>query len=184
MQYLARQLILIAAVTYAAFVLQSSLVPLVFPNAWAPNLIVAGLVWMVWRSSGRTAIVVAAGWGLIADGLSPGGLGINVVGFVAAAWLIQLACCRLPRLPVVLLSALLALTALVVPTVTAVIGLALAREVVDIRSLLMQGTGSAVSTGLLAMGLLLAWRMVFDPQANSDDRQTVAVSNRWSMLTE
>src|ERR1700688_3886413 len=75
--------------TYFVFVMQSSFASKLAIARCSPHLVLAGLILAVLRSSTRQAMLLAACWGLISDGLSDGRIGVDVAGFTLSALAIQ-----------------------------------------------------------------------------------------------
>lgn len=169
--------------TYAAFVVETSVVPLLGLASFAPRVVLATLVCLVWRAGGRSGLWMAAAWGLISDGLSTGPLGIDVVVYVLAAAGIQTIRDRiLDSSPAMGLTA--GLVAFVVPIVGTGIRMAAERHAIEWDNLVVAAAPAACSTGLLTIGFVLAFRSLFSQRSSEDAASTASVSNRWSMLTE
>jgi hypothetical protein len=78
--------ILLAAAGYTAFSLQSTLAPRLQIGPARFDLAIAGLFWILGRAAPAERLWLAAAWGLVADALGDGPLGLHVV------WHTMLAC--------------------------------------------------------------------------------------------
>jgi rod shape-determining protein MreD len=169
--------------TYFVFVCETTLMPLLGWGTLAPRVVLAALVWAIWRCESPAGLLIAAGWGLIADGLSTGPLGIDVVAYVVAAAVVQSIRERSPDSPWVI-----AITTCLIAFAVPIAGMSLQRAIVqqplDVESLCLAAAGSAGSTAVLTAILLCVWRMMFGRRTKPDNDSVAHVSNRWRMLTE
>lgn len=182
-QFLRRLVVLVVA-GYATLAVQTGVVNPWAPAACVPNLLAAGLVWMVGVVPGRLVVATAAGWGLVADGLCAGPLGTHVVSFAIAAWLVQRVGLRGARPSAALLGILAAAAAWVALLVSTAVRLGISREAIDWRTQMLQGAGALAATGLVTIGVVIAWRAVFGSRRRREGGEPISVSNRWQMLTE
>jgi rod shape-determining protein MreD len=176
--------ILLALVaTYVTFVLDTSVTPLFSWTGVAPQIALATLVGIVWRSESRCGLSLAAAWGMIADGLSQGPLGIDLIVYVATAAFIQSVRSRAPD-SLLLAGMTTGLVAFAVPIVDSSLRLAIDRESIDIESMCLAGAGPACATAVLAISLLVVLRSVRGRPTDASNDPIAHVSNRWRMLTE
>jgi rod shape-determining protein MreD len=169
--------------TYVVFVCETSLLPLLGWGAFAPRPVFAALVWSVWRSESRMGLLIAAICGLIADGLSTGPLGIDVVVYVVAAGIVQSIRARSANSTWVI-GATTALIAFAIPVAGISLRRAIEQQSSEIERLCLAAAGSACSTAVLAAILFCTGRLVFGRPAIMDNGSIAHVANRWRMLTE
>ena len=177
------QWIWICAWTYLMFVLQSSMAHGLSIGGCAPHLVLAGLILMAVRLSGRNGLLLAALWGLLSDCLSDARLGADVIGFVLVTLVAQWGDVRLGlRSPWRLggLSVVLVWSASVLSN-----GLRMHADgrLASFRSFCITALGSALYTGAIVGIASLVARFI-DRKATSDSAAAPAVSNKWRMLTE
>jgi rod shape-determining protein MreD len=172
------------AATFAAFVLQTSLVPLGNAGTIQPNFVLGGLVWMVWRAGPRTGLLSAAAWGAIADGLAQGPLGIDLIGYTMAAWIVQLVRDRGTTGSVLRVVGVTGSVVLAVSAASAGAREFIERQEVDSSLLLAWAGGQALATAMLAALLVMFRNLVFGHSAETGGRTKARVSNQWRMLTE
>jgi rod shape-determining protein MreD len=178
------KILFLIAITFAVFSLQTSLAPLSGPGIVRPHLVLGGLVWIVWRAGPFTGLVTAAAWGLIADGLAQGPLGIDLVGFTLAAWIIQLVRERGPGGSAPRVGAVTGGVVFVVSVASVGVREFIERQNVDFSQLLQWAGGQAVATAILAIVLVKVGTLLIGPPADIGAAPTPRVSNRWRMLTE
>src|SRR5262245_41288088 len=154
--------------TYLVFVLHSGFAREAAVAGCIPNLILAGLVLMILRTTGRGAVALAAVWGFLSDCLVEGRLGANVVSFVLTA-------CALKRLSVHwnLRSPWRVGAISIVLVWGELVASGSFRVLADGRTpnllpLALSAPGSAVYTGVLVAILSLAARLVW-PDPTDDD---------------
>lgn len=177
-------LLLTTVIAYAAFVVQTSLVPLLGWDAFSPQLAIAVLVGMTWRMGGRFGLMLAAIWGLIIDGLSAGPLGIGLVGCVISAWGVQWVRSRWPACSPLLAGLMTGAATFTIITATVVLERLAQNSPVDWELIGARGAATAASTAILATGCMLAFQLVRGtPRADSLSAAS-PFSNRWRMLTE
>jgi hypothetical protein len=123
-------------------------------------------------------------WGAISDGLAQGPLGIDVVGFVLAAWIIQIVRNRQASDSALMFGALTGAIAFSVSATSAGVREFIERQGVDLSLLLAWAGGKACTTAVLAVGLMLVRQIVMGRVPGADAAMTTRVSNRWRMLTE
>lgn len=169
--------------SYVAIVAETSIAPLLGWGALTPRPVLAALVCIVWRANGRAGLLLAAVWGLIADGLSTGPLGVDVILFVVAAAVVQTLRVRLPSRSLVI-GFFAGVMAFLVPIAGTSVRLAVENQTIDWERMCIAAAGTACSTGLLATTLVFAWHVLFGRDANVDHESIAHVSNRWKMLTE
>jgi hypothetical protein len=170
--------------TYLVFVLHSGFAREVAVAGCTPNLILAGLVLMILRTTGLGAVALAALWGFLSDCLVEGRLGVDVVSFALTACAVrQVSAHWNMRSPwrAGAISTVLVWAALVASSSFRVLADA---RTPHLPTVALSATGSAVYTGLLVAILSqVVWLVWRDP--NDDDAVVVpAVSNKWRMLTE
>lgn len=177
------KILLLLAATYLVFVLETSLLPLFGADSIRPRLALAALALVARPCQGRTGILIAAGWGLISDGLSRGSLGIDLVAFVVATWVLQVVRSRSPRalwFPGVMTG----VVALGVLVVGASARAAIEQKAIQLEPLCVAAMGAAGTTALLATGLLSLEQLFSRRPPDDNGAAAPHVSNRWSMLTE
>ncbi|MFN0054256.1 MAG: rod shape-determining protein MreD [Planctomycetales bacterium] len=165
--------------TYVAFVLQSSLVPRLGWGAAAPHLVLAGLVWMVWRSEARQGGIGAAVWGLLADALSGGPVGGGVVVFVLTAWGLQEVRARWRRMTWYQPGVLTGVVVLCVPVAINLLRLASQSEPVEVSKLIIQEVPAVISTALLAILACGMFQALRRRGGEGGGDFTGGVSSRW-----
>src|SRR5262249_24042348 len=170
--------------TYLIFVLHSGFAREVAIAGCTPNLILAGLVLMILRTTGHGAVAVAAVWGLLSDCLIEGRLGADVVSFLLTACAVrQLSVHWNLRSPwrAGAISIVLVWVELVASSNFRVLA---DGRTPDPAALALSAAGAAVYTGLLVAILSLAARLVWCDPSDDDAAAVRAVSNKWRMLTE
>lgn len=178
------KILFLIAITFTVFALQTSLAPLWGAGALRPQLVLGGLVWIVWRSGPATGLLTAAAWGLIADGLAQGPLGIDLVGFTLAAWIVQLLRERGTSGSALRAGGATGGVVLVVSAATAGVREFIERHQVDPGQLLLWAGGQGLATAILAIALVQVGSLLFGRPADSGAAPPPPVSNRWRMLTE
>jgi rod shape-determining protein MreD len=172
----------IGAWTYVIFVLQTCAAHELAIGKCAPHLLLAGLMLMAARVSGRQLWYLAALWGFLSDCLSDACLGADVIGFVLAALLVKWGDMRLglnsPWQRGTLAAALvwcsvILSTKLRMPS----------DQSVSLWTLSIAALGTAVYTGAL-VGLASRAACLIGMQKRPGSQAATVVSNSWRMLTE
>jgi rod shape-determining protein MreD len=174
----------ILAWTYLIFVLHTGLVRSLAAGGCTPHLVLAGLVLMSLRTSGREGLALAAGWGLLSDCLADGRLGPEVVAFVLATFVISHLSRRWNLKSPVMAGAAACAIVWGTPAISA--GL---RMFPDGRNSVLAApvwlaAGSALYTGILVAAVTLAARLIVRSPAGVDPATVPKMSNKWRMLTE
>ena len=170
--------------TYLIFALHSTVAPSLAFAGYVPNLVLAGLVIMTCRISGKAGLMAAALWGLLADCLADGPLGAGIACFSLSTWMLQRCTTRWRNN----LSWRIAVVSAPLIWLDSV-GMAYLRgqfggHPADLPALCAFAAGSAIYTGLVIAVAESAKRIV---RGTADEHVAVAgptVSNKWRMLTE
>lgn len=171
---------LLTVLTYACFVLDTSVVPSFDWGALAPRFVPAALVLCGWSSGRRSGLVAAAAMGLFADGLSRGRMGIGLIAFVTAAYGVQSIRARRPALSTFGAAGLTGVVAFAIGAMLPAVRSLIERTPLELTSLLERAAGESLSTSLLVW-LLLACGSMIRPAIREESAPSV--SNRWKMLT-
>jgi rod shape-determining protein MreD len=170
--------------TYLVFVLHSGLAREAAVGGCAPHLVLAGLVLMVLRITGREAIALAAVWGFLSDCLVEGRLGVDVMFFVLTTMALRQLNARW-NLRSPWRAAVVSMTFVWGELVASGSFRILAEgQTPDLPPLAHSAAGSAVYSGLLVAMLALAARLVARDAIDDDASAAPAVSNKWRMLTD
>jgi rod shape-determining protein MreD len=176
-------LLIFITVTYTMFALQASLARDVAIFGFTPHLILAGLAVMTVRSACAQAMLQAAAWGLLADCVTEGRLGPQMVSFTIFAVMLQRTANRRSiNVPWKLAASSIPLCwgALLADQLWR--ALADARPI-DYVALTVQAAGSAIYTGLIALGAAYILRFCAPASTESTIPSAPCVSNKWRMLT-
>lgn len=175
---------LIAICTYAIFVLHSALARDLAISGITPHIILAGLIVMSARVGAPQGVLLAAGWGLLADCLAEGRLGPAMICYVFVAISLHRGTRRWKT------SAPWKYAALSIPLIW---GSLIACEFLrgfptgrfpDLAAVAFHAAGCAVYTGLLAAAADRAIRFAMPGLKAELPPSAPAVSNKWRMLTE
>lgn len=172
----------IAALTYLVFVLQTAVAPELAIGGAAPQLTLLALTWLALRCGGREGLLWAAVWGLLADALSTGPLGLHLIGFTVLAWLLQSVRQRGPidsawQFAVIVGGGVLGVGAMEIIVAQGGTGLH------DISAAVWQRlVVSGMYTAVLAGGLSFGENWFRGP-IREEHSGSPRVSNRWRMLT-
>jgi rod shape-determining protein MreD len=168
---------------YAAFVIQTSVLPLLRAGSWAPHVVMWGVVLAAVRP-GPWGIVTAAACGLVSDCLSPGPLGVDLCVFALAAGLVQSARKRRASTGPFGMGFLTGATVLFAVSASTALRLALEGQPIPLPPIATFALATALATAVLAAvasGLWRAGTCGFSAGGRSAGPQ---VSNRWRMLAE
>lgn len=171
---------------YLAFVWQAALRPELDWNGYAPNFLALALVLMLSSLGDVTALIAAAGLGLLSDCLAPRSLGNDMLCFLAVSILLQAVCPpRLVRHPGwLLLIVLLATVLLEFTTVGLRSTLNTTQALGGLPVMSIQwgfvALGDGLYTALLATLPVVAFQ-TWSRRAGQDHRQPTL--NRWHRLT-
>lgn len=176
--------IILVVCIYSIVVLHSALARDLAVSGFAPHLILAGLVVITVHVSRAQGIFLAALLGLTADCLAEGRLGLNLIGWVIAAAILQRAAS--PRgVPVPW-----KLAASSMPLVWGLLfggqwlgSLADGRNIA-LAVLAIQSAGAALYTALIVAVAAYAVRMLVPVATEHAAPAGPTVSNTWRMLTE
>ncbi len=172
---------------YLAFVWQAALRPELAWNGYSPNFLVLALLLVMWSLNDITALIAAAGLGLLSDCLATRSLGNDMLCFLVVANILQTVCSpRLVRHPGWLLGLVLLATILIEVSTTALRG-TLNHEMAKVDSSsviylrwLLTALGDGLYTALLAalpvLGMIIWGRRV----ADSGNQPALG---RWHRLT-
>jgi rod shape-determining protein MreD len=178
------KLLILTTVTYTIFVLQASLAREVAIFGITPHLVLAGLALMTVHSARAQAVLQAAVWGLLADCVTEGRLGPQMVCFTIFAVILQhTANRRWINVPWKLAASSIPLVsgALLVDQLSrALVG----GRAIDYLALAIQAVGSAVYTGLIVLGAAYTLRYMAPASTERTAPSAPCVSNKWRMLTE
>ncbi len=176
--------VLVAACTYAIFVLHSALAHDLTIAGIAPHLVLAGLVVIVVRVGHVQGMLLAATWGALADCISEGRLGPNIVCY-AIATLILHRTANQSRI-----NSTWSLAALSLPLIGSVLLIGqfwrsfADGRTIDFARLAVNSAGSAVYTSIIVAGAAYVLRLIVSGSTERPDPASPSVSNRWRMLTE
>jgi rod shape-determining protein MreD len=173
----------IVAWTYLVFVLQSSVAQGLSIGGFAPHLVLAGLILMAVRVSGRNGLLLAALWGLLSDCLSDSRLGADVIGFVVAVLIVQWGGIRLGLNSPWRLSGLSAVLIWCASVLSAGLRIHADGRAANLWACCVTALGSAFYTGALVGITSLAARFI-GRSTTRESAAAPAVSNKWRMLTE
>jgi rod shape-determining protein MreD len=177
------QWFLIVAWTYLVFVLHSSVAKGLAIGGCAPHLVLAGLILMAVRVSGRHGLLLAALWGLLSDCLSDARLGADIIGFVLTALVVQWCGMRLGRSSPWRLGGLSAVLIWCASVLSAGLRMHADGRVASLWACCVTALGSALYTGALVGIASLAERST-GRSTTSESAAAPSVSNKWRMLTE
>jgi rod shape-determining protein MreD len=175
--------LLIFAWTYLVFVLQSSVARELAIGGCAPHLLLAGLILMTARVSGRTGLLLAAFWGLLSDCLSDARLGADVIGFVLIAWVVQWGGIRLGLSSPWRLGALSAVLIWCAGMLSACLQMHADGRVASLWAFCVISLRTGLYTGAVVGIASLAAHFIGRRTAR-DLAAVPSVSNKWRMLTE
>jgi rod shape-determining protein MreD len=170
--------------TYLVFVLHSGFAREMAIGGCAPHLILAGLVLMILRTTGREAVALAAVWGLLSDCLVDGRLGADVLSFVLAAFALRQSSMRWNLRSPWRSGAISVVIVWGEFVASGSFRMLAEGQSPDFAALALSGPGPAVYTGLLVAGISLSARYVWGNPIDDDAAAVPAVSNKWRMLTE
>lgn len=168
---------------YLAFVWQASLRPELAWNGYSPNFLVLALLLALWSLTDLTALVAAAGLGLLSDCLANGSLGSDMFCFLIVANVLQMVCPpRLVRHPGWLLGLALLATVLIEVSTMALRG-TLSRDIsmpTDFLHYALTAFGDGLYSALLAAVPVLG--IIVWGRRTTDSGHQPAL-NRWHRLT-
>ncbi|HEY3968397.1 MAG TPA: rod shape-determining protein MreD [Planctomycetaceae bacterium] len=176
--------VLIAACTYAICALHSAIAHDLAIAGIAPHLILAGLVVIVVRVGQAQGVLLAAVWGVLADCLSEGRLGPQIVCYAIATLILRYAANQSR------INSTWSLAALSLPLIGSVLLInQVCRSFADGRSidfvpLAIHSAGSALYTGVIVMGAAYVIRLFASDVTERSATASHSVSNQWRMLTE
>lgn len=176
--------LLLIACTYTIFVLHSALARDLAIAGFAPHLILAGLIVMTVRVSRAQGVLLAASMGLLADCLTEGPLGPNLICCtLVSAVLPQVASKWRDRIPLKLAVTsipLIGCALLVSPVWHSFAG----GRTIDVVVLAINATGSALYTAMLVCVVAWAVQFIVPGATERSTPSSPSVSNNWRMLTE
>jgi len=170
--------------TYAVFVAHSGFARDLAICGCTPNLVLAGLVLMTVRTGGRQGLFLAAGWGLLLDGLGEGRLGVNFVALSLAALAVQQVQARWPSNADWRLGLLASVVVAIEFVASTSLRMLVGGQSPDLRLIVVHAAGTAVYSGVVVAALSFAAQMVSRQPAESSEAAAPTVSNKWRMLTE
>ncbi|MGQ0633204.1 MAG: rod shape-determining protein MreD [Planctomycetaceae bacterium] len=171
---------LIVAGLYAAFVIQTSVLPLVCVRPWTLHIVLSAIVIVMLRSGARAGIVTAALGGLVSDCLSTGPLGIDLCLFVIVAHLTQMARNDRTGASPLVIGLFAGTAALLSEFIATSLRLALAGEPLPLREIGASATACGLSTAAVMVVAATLWQAM---AGTAEAGGHTAVSNRWRMLT-
>ncbi len=171
--------------TYTVFVVHSGYARALAIGGSAPHLVLAGLMLMIVRVSGRRGLLLAAGWGLLLDCLGTDRIGINLVGLTLTAWMVQQIHASWPVTASWRLGSLAAIAAGIEFIAASGLRAASTAPGPEFRAILTAAAGSALYTGLwVAVGSIAAALVRHRPKTVEPAAMAPRVSNKWRMLAE
>lgn len=168
---------------YAAFVVQTAMLPRLRLGAWTPQVVVWAVVMATGTVAPRASIAIAALCGLVADCLSPGTIGPGVIGMGMTAF-VALHARRLGTMQSPLVwPCMVGLLAWFAPVASTLARQVLAQEAVFWSHKLSASIFPALSTAACAFVATLPAALLrrASPSTGGHDSQ---VANHWRMLTE
>jgi rod shape-determining protein MreD len=148
-----------------------------------PHLVLAGLILMAVRVSGRQGLPLAAIWGLLSDCLSDARLGADVIGFVFAVLVVQWGGFRLGLSSPWRLGVLSVALVWCSSTLSVWLRMYAEGRADSLSAYCVTALGSALYTGAVVGIASLAARFISRQKAGVT-AAAPAVSNKWRMLTE
>jgi rod shape-determining protein MreD len=177
------QYIWICAWTYLIFVLQSSAAHGLSIGGCAPHLVLAGLILMAVRVSGRSGLLLAAVWGLLSDCLSDARLGADVISFVLATLVAQWGGVRLGLKSAWRLGGLSVVLVWCASVLSNGLRIHTDGGIASLSAICIIALGSALYTGGI-VGIASLVAHFIGRTATSELVAAPSVSNKWRMLTE
>jgi cell shape-determining protein MreD len=179
------KILLLAAITYAIFALQSAIARDLTLAGFTPHLVLASLVLLTARMTRAGGIWLSAIWGLLADScLGDGRLGPHIACFILFVLFLQRAkawqWCVTPW----------KLAAVSLPLVAATLfaehllrGMA-DRRGINVMAAAIQSAGIALYTMFIVAAMASLWQRFAPLPVDRGESRPASVSNSWRMLTE
>lgn len=175
---------LLATLTYATFVLQSTLAPDLAVSGIVPQFVPLVLLLTALQLRGRAGLLLAAGWGLLSDCLGPDTFGPDVVCFSLAVYLLQQirrhALLHSPVGKGCMLALLISFTS----SGSAMLHDWRAHQAIDYVATFRQSAYTAGYSGTIGLALLLVSQALSSLIPQLRQAPAADVANRWNMLTE
>ena len=175
---------LLALLTYATFVLQSTLAPDLAVGGAVPQFVPLALLLTALHLRGRDGLVLAAGWGLLSDSLGPDCLGPDVICFSVAVYLLQQIRRHALLHSPIGKGCMLALLIFAMTSGSVLIHDWRMHQPLDYATTMRQSAFAAGYSGAIGLVLLLAWQSLTGLLPQLRPAPAADVANRWKMLTE
>lgn len=178
------RVLVIAILTYIAFVLRAVLPLAGTWGGFAPRVDMALLLLIVGRTSGATGVLTAAVWGLISDALSRGAVGIDVLSFVLVVYGAQVIAARGWLQNPLAKSAVAGTAVFVTSLASTLLRFPVEQQAAHPVDLMLAAGGPALTTAILVFVLCEGWCWVVGRPSGGPHSSSPQVANRWHMLTE